>query len=652
MIVYIKNMRLASQLRGSFFFLLVLLAVVAGFSLYGFTKSQQGFVDYRQLAIETNLAGRLQANLLYTRLNVLKYIKEDDPETLKEYTRRLDLVEQFLREIKTASGEPGRLRLIDESVNLTQEYKSNFAKVVGLLKDRNKIVFDELDPAGKAMRISISALFNQISKNTDYEDAHLLSQVQESLLLGRLYVTKFLVSNKHSDIERAEQELAKTSPYIDKLLKGTLNTDSSLENVKTNLAKYLNALKNIEQTIITRNDIINNKLNKIGPSIADNLESVKLSVKNEQDELGPKVQKNSEMMIYIVKIVSISALFLGLLFAVTLPKMIRRPIGGEPKEIAAVTERIAKGDLTEKFEHQEDATGIFKSIIYMSNSLKSVISRIVTNGDSISEAAITSSQIAQNTNNVVNEQRERTSQIATAINEMAYSIQEVVKLSTNSASSANEAKKAAETGLTVIDSTVGAINRLAETIENAMKDINKLEQSSHDIGAVVEVIRNISEQTNLLALNAAIEAARAGEQGRGFSVVADEVRNLAQRTQESTNEIQTMIEALQAGTNTAVSSMSTSSDEAHRTVELSGQTRQQLDGILSMISDINDMNNQVAVAVEEQSTVCEDINQNITGISESSDASSQSATEAAMASEKMAELAHALQMIAKEFKIS
>lgn len=126
MIASLKNMTLAGQLRSSFSFLLILLVVVAGFSLYGFTTSQQGFVDYRQLAIETNLAGRLQANLLYTRLNVLKYIKEDTSETLEEYTYRLGLVEQFLKEIKTEAGDPSRRKLIEESEKLTQAYKASF----------------------------------------------------------------------------------------------------------------------------------------------------------------------------------------------------------------------------------------------------------------------------------------------------------------------------------------------------------------------------------------------------------------------------------------------------------------------------------------------------------------------------------------------
>ncbi|MBE0364207.1 hypothetical protein PULV_a1795 [Pseudoalteromonas ulvae UL12] len=218
---------------------------------------------------------------------------------------------------------------------------------------------------------------------------------------------------------------------------------------------------------------------------------------------------------------------------------------------------------------------------------------------------------------------------------MAYSIQEVVKLSTNSAESANEAKTTADNGLQLIDKTVSVNNHLAETIERAMSDMNDLAQSSDSIGAVVEVIRKISEQTNLLALNAAIEAARAGEQGRGFSVVADEVRSLAQRTQESTNEIQTMIEALQTGSQAAVSSMSSSSQEARNSVQLSADTRDALTQILAMISSINDMNNQVAVAVEEQSSVCEDINQNITGIAQASETSAQSAQQAAQSSERM-----------------
>ena len=649
----IEKMKLASQLRVSFLLLISLLIVVSIASYIGLVSSENNFKEYRSLAINTNLAGRLQANLLYSRLNVLKYMKDDNPETLADFKQRIDKSKEFIDEAQKLITDPTRKGLINKSKNNILSYESNFDAVVNLIAKRNTIVDTELDPAGKAMRLLVTELLDS-NQNALPEQIYTLAKLQESLLLGRLYVVKFLVTNKIDDASRAHEELGQNTTLMHQRALGVLNSPADLNKLQqfaTLKSQYLSALDAIEKTIIERNNIINGQLNVIGPQIASDLEAIKLSIKAEQDELGPQVIADVEFMVYLVGGISLAALIFGLSISVILPNIIRRPIGGEPTQIAAITAKIAKGDLSQDYQTDSKSTGIFKSITTMSMSLKAVVLRIIGNGDAIKDAAVHASEIARNTNEAVSEQRERTAQIATAINEMAYSIQEVVKLSSHSAESAHEAKVTADNGLQLIDKTVSANNNLAETIEKAMTDINDLAQSSDAIGAVVEVIRKISEQTNLLALNAAIEAARAGEQGRGFSVVADEVRSLAQRTQESTNEIQTMIETLQTGTQAAVNSMSSSSQEARNSVQLSEETREALTQILAMISSINDMNNQVAVAVEEQSSVCEDINQNITGIAQASETSAQSAHQAEQSSERMAELAHELALIAKEFKV-
>ena len=637
----------------SFLLLVTLLIVVSISSYIGLLSSENNFKQYRNLAINTNLAGRLQANLLYSRLNVLKYINENDPEALADFKQRILSSKEFVTEAQDSINNPIRLGLIEQSINNISLYENHFETVVSLIAKRNEIVNTELDPAGKAMRVLVTELLDA-NQNAANEQVYTLAKLQESLLLGRLYVVKFLVTNQIDDAKRAHDELGVNTTKMYQQAQDVLTSSvdqTKLQQFMTLKTQYLNALDAIEKTIIERNTIINDQLNVIGPQIANDLEDIKLSIKAEQDELGPQVIADVEFMVYLVEGVSLAALIFGLVMAVILPNIIRKPIGGEPSEIAAITAKIAKGDLSQEFQNNSGSTGIFKSITSMSQSLKAVVLRIIGNGDEIKDAALNASEVARSTNEAVNIQRERTAQIATAINQMAYSIQEVVKLSTNSAESANEAKTTADNGLQLIDKTVSANNHLAETIERAMSDMNDLAQSSDSIGAVVEVIRKISEQTNLLALNAAIEAARAGEQGRGFSVVADEVRSLAQRTQESTNEIQTMIEALQTGTQAAVSSMSSSSQEARNSVQLSADTRDALTQILAMISSINDMNNQVAVAVEEQSSVCEDINQNITGIAQASETSAQCAQQAAQSSERMAELANELALIAQEFKV-
>ncbi|NTS78036.1 methyl-accepting chemotaxis protein [Catenovulum sp. SM1970] len=422
-------------------------------------------------------------------------------------------------------------------------------------------------------------------------------------------------------------------------------------DLNDNLKQYLSALNSIFQIIQARNKLINNTLNVIGPDIAAKLESVKLSVKADQDALGPEVQANAESAINIVMLVSIISLILGVAMSIIVYRSIRKPIGGEPTEIADIARQVSKGDLTVHFKYKDSATGIYRSVAEMTSNLREVIGGIVDTGNAISDNLQSVSTISNQTSVASNEQREKTEHVATAVNEMTYSIQEVAKLASDSAHAAETARDRAQTGKTSVDNTIASIQHLAGRVDGAVEVIESLAENSSNIGSVVEVIQGISEQTNLLALNAAIEAARAGEHGRGFAVVADEVRGLAKRTRESTSEIQEMINTLQTGTSGAVEVMNQSREEARVTVEKSTETAQSLEEILETITQINDMNLQVAASVEEQAKVADEINNNITVISEAAIETSQGANDTSSAAEVMNRDAVELKRLVGQFKL-
>lgn len=403
-------MKLANQLRMSFLLLVTLLIVVSISSYIGLLSSENNFKQYRNLAINTNLAGRLQANLLYSRLNVLKYINENDPEALADFKQRILSSKEFVTEAQDSINNPIRLGLIEQSINNISLYENHFETVVSLIAKRNEIVNTELDPAGKAMRVLVTELLDA-NQNAANEQVYTLAKLQESLLLGRLYVVKFLVTNQIDDAKRAHDELGVNTTKMYQQAQDVLTSSvdqTKLQQFMTLKTQYLNALDAIEKTIIERNTIINDQLNVIGPQIANDLEDIKLSIKAEQDELGPQVIADVEFMVYLVEGVSLAALIFGLVMAVILPNIIRKPIGGEPSEIAAITAKIAKGDLSQEFQNNSGSTGIFKSITSMSQSLKAVVLRIIGNGDEIKDAALNASEVARSTNEAVNIQRERT----------------------------------------------------------------------------------------------------------------------------------------------------------------------------------------------------------------------------------------------------
>lgn len=251
----------------------------------------------------------------------------------------------------------------------------------------------------------------------------------------------------------------------------------------------------------------------------------------------------------------------------------------------------------------------------------------------------------------VTRQQLETDQIATAINEMTATVQEVARSATDAASAASQADNEATNGRNVVAQTVDSIQTLAKNVEQAADVIQKLEGDTTEIGGVLDVIKGIADQTNLLALNAAIEAARAGEQGRGFAVVADEVRTLASRTQESTEEINKMIEKLQAGAKNAVAVMEKGREQARSGVEQASLAGESLTAITQSVATINDMNTQIAGAADEQSKVAEEINCNVVNISQVADETASNVAQVADSSAQLEVLSVDLKQEVAKFHV-
>lgn len=280
----------------------------------------------------------------------------------------------------------------------------------------------------------------------------------------------------------------------------------------------------------------------------------------------------------------------------------------------------------------------------MMAQIKEASGQLTQSADTVSRA---SSEIAHGSQSTTS----RIEQTATAITEMTSTVQEVAQNANGAAESASGADKAAQEGLSVMNNTIATINGLSQEVSAASEVIRKLEEDTNSVGTVLDVIRGIAEQTNLLALNAAIEAARAGEQGRGFAVVADEVRNLAQRTQESTAEIQQIIENVQTGAKDAVSAMEKGRDTTSSCVEQANQAGVSLKTITDAVNQIHMMNTQIATAAEEQTTVSEDISQNINEISSATGEIHGNVRQFNQLASQLAEMAEELSTVTARIKV-
>ena len=307
------------------------------------------------------------------------------------------------------------------------------------------------------------------------------------------------------------------------------------------------------------------------------------------------------------------------------------------RRLGAMMDKVAAGDMTVTFVAQSrdelgDLGQVFNGTVAKIHDL---IERV---GHTVSQVELQAGQVetvSARSNQAVSGQRMQIEQVATAMNQMSSTAQEVARSAAAAVSSAHSVNDETVNGRGLVQSQQGSIARLASEIDQSVRVINQLATDSQSISSVLEVIKSIAEQTNLLALNAAIEAARAGEQGRGFAVVADEVRTLARRTQHSTEEIEQMISRLHSGVSAAVKAMGTSHEMASGTVEQSDKVQQALENILGAVGMIVDQNQQIAAAVEQQTAVAHDIDQNIVEINRAGEHAAQGAHQTEAASRQL-----------------
>lgn len=411
------------------------------------------------------------------------------------------------------------------------------------------------------------------------------------------------------------------------------------------------SLEKIDSGNMDYNFIRENKIEELQDTVDHHLVSMLNEIQDFTLAASLKAEKDEQAGIKWMLITFV----VGILIAMILPYLISRSIVSPIRELnERLTDMVeGQGDLTIRLpDKAKDETGdtarLFNRFL---GKLRDVIGHVNYSADALGESSETAIRVMQSTLTNVEKQRSETEMVASAVYEMSTTTQDVAKNTANASQVAESVKTRVSEGRIAATETQTIIQRLATEVSDAETVIESLADETKNIGTVLDAIRGIAEQTNLLALNAAIEAARAGDTGRGFAVVADEVRSLAQRTQTSTGDIQTLVETLQAEARKAVESMQHGSESTEKCLHASSEAAKAFDDASEAVTEISDLNTQIAIAAEQQSSVAEEINENLVNIKNVAVETAEGAQETTKANEVIANRLMELHTSLNQFQI-
>lgn len=651
-------------------FIVVLIPIlVLGYSMVNTVAEEVAFLEGEEVGVKYLQAARLpMQHLQQHRGMTAAYLNGATEFKSRIMSKRQD-VDKYLQALQKAENEYGdELKLKGTTQGLVQQWQSIKAnsmnqETAATIKHHSKLVADILALMVKAADNSGITLDPKL--DTYYMGATLtltLPNLMENMGKGRAvgsgvaakgafnsknFVTLSVLANNIKTYSKDLKAGLAAAVADNAQVKRELGTmiDANNNAVAEMLSLLENDLLKPETITISSNKVFNTATHAINGSykLFDAIAPEMIKIFDQR--IAADVTKEIiEVSVIVIVLFLVFYMFAGLYYSI-MDNLAR---------VGTATQNMADGNLTTRLnlKGKDEMQVIATDFNAMAEKFEALVQQIVSATSQLAaaseEVAVISQQSAANLNN----QRSETEQVATAMNEMSATVQEVARNAGDASGAAANADNEAKAGNSIVSQASNSIDELAHEVKNASGVINQLADDSDKIGTVLDVIKGIAEQTNLLALNAAIEAARAGEQGRGFAVVADEVRTLAGRTQESTQEIESMIDKLQTGAKNAVSAMEAGRDKASVGVEQTNQAGEALAAITRAVTTISEMNIQIASAAEEQSATTEEMNKNIININQLADETANSADQSTNASGELSRLAADLQNLVGQFKIN
>nr|WP_249583122.1 methyl-accepting chemotaxis protein [Pseudomonas viridiflava] len=627
------NMKLALGFGAVLFFTAIL-------ALVGWTSLDKLIYRTDRIGDITQLGNKLTD----LRIARLQYMLTDGDETAAQNMQgKLDTFKKHQQSLLGTFTNPVNVKPLSQLTDVIRAYEASLNQMRAVYQTSARVRAEMTANATTATQ-SIDALNSAVlqmdpSDPARFDQVQLVNTARQDLTLV-LYEVRGYTGKPDDKSERAAfQQLDTAIQHLDGL-KSTFGA-ARVAQLENGLRSYRSSVEAFKATTVeaatVRKDLTTQGATIV--KLGDELYDLQMKLGDDDTAQARSLQIGCILLVLV----------LGILAAVIITRQITRPL----QETLAIVDRIASGDLTHnEVVTRRDELGVLQQGIQrMGATLRDLISGIRDGVTQIASAAEELSAVTEQTSAGVNSQKVETDQVATAMHEMSATVHEVARNAEQASVAAADADKEARAGDKVVGEAIGQIERLAAEVVRSSDAMTVLEQESDKIGKVMDVIKAVAEQTNLLALNAAIEAARAGEAGRGFAVVADEVRGLAQRTQQSTEEIESLVAGLQNGTRQVSEIMLGSRTLTDSSVELTRKAGVSLESITRTVSNIQAMNQQIAAAAEQQSSVADEISRSIVNVRDVSEQTAEASEETAASSVELARLGGQLQMLVSHFRV-
>ncbi|MBX8592075.1 methyl-accepting chemotaxis protein [Pseudomonas cichorii] len=646
------NLGMAKKLGFGFTLVLLLTALVAAIGVWSLKNISLHFDGLKQMS-------SLNSGLLRVRLLEQEYALHSDPKVVEQIHARIDDLNTLAQSLQEQS--PASAAMLSQVQQALGAYRTSFDEFVDISQSK--------DLALEMASWSVSSVSNNLEvlqsgladdgtwtlKDTQgqqgaefVEQSGKVSQVsrlmQQAMDEARVRLDKSRRTGSGDAAKTGAIEQAEQARVLAEELKSLIKDEgylTVLAEVGTHIVSFTEKL-NEYTGLLAREAQVSSLLATNARQV---VELVNQAAAAEDQSVQAQLTANTLQIIGS----SVVALLVGFIVSWLITRLIVGPL----RSVIGLAQRIAAGDLSGSVQvRRHDEIGqLMLAMQQMGEGLSRIVSGLQSGIEQLSNSAQSLSSVTEQTNLEVGSQKEETEQVATAMNQMTATVHDVARNAEEAALAAKTADEKVDGGQTVVRQSMQRIEQLAGSSQSASQSIQNLSAEIQNIGQILNVIKSVAEQTNLLALNAAIEAARAGEQGRGFAVVADEVRALAKRTQQSTQEIENLVFRLQSGAQASVEQIQSSGELVKLAVSDVLQTESALGAIAEAVSMIQQMNQQIAAAAEQQSSVAEEINRSVTSIRASADHSALAMQDNAASSLELASLGVELKGMVGHFRL-